>query len=220
MLSSKPQFEVILLAAGLSTRMGARNKMLLPVRGQPLIRHVAGRLIEADIGRVHAVTGFEAERVVDALGGLNLDIIFNAAFETGQMSSVSAGFRAMPKSTTGMMIALGDMPHLTAADYRLVADAFHADGGRQIAVPFFNGERGNPIVIPARFMSEIIDGELNAGCRKLIARRPNDILRVEVNSPAFVGDIDTPEDFARVRVSIPSEQLSQNSKGLELGPQG
>ena len=45
MLSSKPQFEVILLAAGLSTRMGARNKMLLPVRGQPLIRHVAGRLI-------------------------------------------------------------------------------------------------------------------------------------------------------------------------------
>ena len=169
--------------AGLSTRMGARNKMLLPVRGQPLIRHVAGRLIEADIGRVHAVTGFEAERIVDALRGLDLDIIFNADFATGQMSSVSAGLRAMPKSTTGVMIALGDMPHLTAADYRLVAGAFRADGGRHIVVPFFNGERGNPIVIPARFMSEITDGELNAGCRKLVARRPNDIFRVEVDRP-------------------------------------
>ena len=67
------KLDVVLLAAGLSTRMGARNKMLLPFGGKPLIRHVAERLIEADIGRVHAVTGFDGERVAEALQGLDLE---------------------------------------------------------------------------------------------------------------------------------------------------
>lgn len=212
-LSTPSKLDVVLLAAGLSTRMGARNKMLLPFRGKPLIRHVAERLIEADIGRVHAVTGFDSELVAEALQGLDLDIVFNPAFETGQMSSVSAGVRAAPKTTAGVMIALGDMPYLAAADYRLVADAFWADGGNQIAVPFFNGERGNPIIIPPRFIAEVIEGGLNAGCRKLVARRPNDVLRIEAELAAFIRDIDTPDDFDRATAPY----ASQTTKGLEVG---
>ncbi|MHB1104180.1 MAG: nucleotidyltransferase family protein [Devosia sp.] len=214
------QLDIILLAAGLSTRMGAENKMLLPFRGRPLVRRVAIRLLEADIGRIRVVTGFEANRVSAALAGLDLDIHFNPDFESGQMSSVRAGFRTLPEPTAGVMIALGDMPHLAAPDYRQVARAFLDDGGRQIAVPFFGEERGNPIVIPPRFVADVADGAINAGCRKLVRSRPDDILRVEVSRPAFIADIDTPDDFERATAGTPADREGQSLKGLEFGTQG
>lgn len=210
-----PPLDIVLLAAGLSSRMGARNKMLLPYLGQPLVRHVASQLLEAGIGRVHVVTGHEAQQTEAALHGLDVEFVYNPIYETGQMSSVRAGFWALPDSTAGVMIALGDMPRLEPQDYRRIAEAFFHDGGRQIAVPFFEGQRGNPIIIPPRFVPEVADGAFNAGCKKLVRERPDDVLPVRLASDACLGDIDTPDDYARIGAPPPPEP-----KGLELGTQG
>ena len=94
------------------------------------------------------------------------------------------------------MISLADMPTLTRDDYRALAKAFLDSGLEKIAIPFFEGERGNPIILPTRFISDIMTGEMNAGCRKLIADRPDDVLSVEVASAGFIRDIDTLRDYA------------------------
>ena len=69
----------ILLAAGMSQRMGGLNKLLLPIKGVPMVRHMALTLVAfADVSPL-VVLGHEAERVAAALDGIALTMITAAA---------------------------------------------------------------------------------------------------------------------------------------------
>ena len=199
MTDAAMETEVLLLAGGLSRRMGEPNKLLLDFAGQPLVRHVASRIQRAGFKTICVVTGYQANEVRSALDGLPISTCFNADYETGQASSVRSGLRGLaanrPGRATGVMVCLGDMPYLEAEDYQLVAQAFETSGRKSIVVPEFAGQRGNPIVIPPAFLTEAADGALNTGCRKLIQDRPQDVAALKVENAAFVRDIDTPADY-------------------------
>ena len=53
----------IVLAAGQSTRMGAENKLLQPLRGKPILRHAVEAQIEAGLSPVIVVTGHQRAEV-------------------------------------------------------------------------------------------------------------------------------------------------------------
>ena len=77
----------ILLAAGMSQRMGGLNKLLLPINGVPMVRRMALTLAAfADVPTV-VVLGHEAQRVAAVLDGIALTIITNVQYQSGQMSS-------------------------------------------------------------------------------------------------------------------------------------
>ncbi len=189
-----PKLDIILLAAGQSRRMGSGNKLLMPYQKTTLIRSVASTLIAAAIGDITVVTGFEAAKIRTALAGLNLGFCHNPSFETGQMSSVVAGSRALPQQA-GMMIALSDMPLLSPQDYQFLRDSFFEQDQARISIPYYGKERGNPIIIPAPMIPEITQGALHAGCRKLVSGNPDKIAKVPVSSTAYVWDIDNPSDY-------------------------
>jgi molybdenum cofactor cytidylyltransferase len=67
----------LLLAAGESRRMGKRNKLLLPVGGEPLLRRSARILLDSPVRQVVVVLGYQAERVRPALDGLALTVVEN-----------------------------------------------------------------------------------------------------------------------------------------------
>ena len=194
-MSAPSPIQAVLLAAGLSTRMGETNKLLLPYRGQPIVRCTAEALLAAGVEGLVVVTGHDAEAVGRALSGLALRTVFNPAYRDGQSGSVQVGAAALQPGGDGIMIALGDMPFLTAADYRLLMEAFRSAGSDRIAVPTFDGERGNPIIIPARLHDDLVGDGRIGGCRRLIEKRPDDVLRVPVMSSAFVRDVDTPDAY-------------------------
>jgi len=198
MWSVPEKLEVLLLAAGSSQRMGDANKLLLPFRGRPLIRHVAEQVLGADIGAITVITGHGAPEVSAALSGLPLTIAHNPDFAAGQMASVRHGFQLLARKNADTMVALGDMPLLKQADYRALFKAFRRQNGDKILIPFFNGERGNPIILPKRFAAEIASGALNAGCRRLTEKRPQDIRPLAVPSSAYVVDVDTPSEYETV----------------------
>ena len=77
----------VVLAAGNSTRMG-RNKLLLELDGEPVIRRAVGRAIDAGLSPVIVVLGFEADRVREVLSGLTHREVVNTEFEAGINSSV------------------------------------------------------------------------------------------------------------------------------------
>ncbi|MEH6475222.1 MAG: nucleotidyltransferase family protein [Sneathiella sp.] len=190
------KIDVILLAAGNSSRMGSENKLLMRHGRSTLIRHTAQQIINAKIGDLTVVTGFEADQVQRELQGLNLKFCHNLDHDTGQMSSVKAGSQVINPMSKGMMVALSDMPYLKPLDYRNIVRHFVANEGQKITVPFYGEERGNPIVIPAALISEIACGSLNAGCRKLVQNHPDKVIQVKFENSAYVSDIDTPADYA------------------------
>ena len=133
-----------------------------------------------------------------ALAGLPVRLRNNADFAQGQTSSVCAGLAALTQATDAVMVCLGDMVLLTSADYRELIARFALLTDHSILVPQYRGQRGNPVVIAQWRLPQIVLGQRNLGCRKLIAEHPEDVFVHESAHDRVVADLDTPEDYARL----------------------
>jgi CTP:molybdopterin cytidylyltransferase MocA len=74
-----PAITAIVLAAGASTRMG-RNKLLLEVEGETLVRRAVRAAAGAGLGRVVVVLGHDQARVRAQLDGLPCEMYDRALF--------------------------------------------------------------------------------------------------------------------------------------------
>lgn len=193
-------FDAIVLAAGVSSRMGAKNKLLLDWQGAPLVAHVVRCYVNALKGEVAVVTGFEADQIKDALKGLPVTLIHNASFETGQQSSVVTALRRT-STTAATLLGLGDQPLLEPDDLRWLMSVHQTHDPKKITVPNRNGIRGNPIVIPAGLRSRMLQNPHAPGCRRFTRENPELISNVESERPGFFTDIDTPGDYALLKAS-------------------
>ncbi len=210
-MTGDPPLDVVLLAAGSSTRMGAENKLLLAYGRSSVLRSVAEALLETAPRSLIVVLGHEAERVRTSLDGLGVDFVENPDHAQGQMSSVRAGCRAVRPGGAGTLVALGDMPALTARHYRALSAAFFQAGGDRILVPLVGGQRGNPIVLPPAQTAQVAEGALNAGCRRLIERHPELVEAFELGDPAFLADIDTPAAYSAALAATENQGARLNN---------
>jgi molybdenum cofactor cytidylyltransferase len=188
-------FSSVVLAAGMSTRMQGCNKLLLPAAGEPVIRRTVRAVLEARPRETIVVTGFQRREVGDALAGLPVRLQANPRFEQGQAASVAAGVAALAHAVDAVMICLGDMALLEAVDYRELIDAFAGIGDKSILLPQFDGQRGNPVLFASWLAPQVIGGECNPGCRRLIAERPQDVFVYQAAHDRFVIDLDNPQDY-------------------------
>jgi molybdenum cofactor cytidylyltransferase len=176
--------------------MGDRNKLLMDVGGGPMVRRVAATLLKSRVREVIAVLGHDSALVAAALAGLPLRIVVNDEYASGQMSSVRVGIAAIADDPTAIVVALADQPALETTDVDFLVDAFHALPAPKILVPVYGGQRGNPIVLPGMQRQALEAGGVNFGCRNLIERHPEAVVRIEAPNPHFVQDIDTPAAYA------------------------
>ncbi len=185
----------ILLAAGLSSRMGAQNKLLLEVKGEPLIRRVARVYRSFVDGPLTVVTGFEAERIRAALGGLTVRFAHNASFADGQPGSVATGLADAPQADL-LLIGLGDQPLLRAEDLSTLVASHRSAGGTKITIPVRAGQRGNPLVVPDALRARLTENPSRPGCMRFTREHPEHVHSADLEAPGFYADVDTPEDFA------------------------
>jgi len=192
---------VILLAAGLSRRMGEANKLLLDINGTPMVRHMA-ELYVSLFASLTIVTGYEADKIKAALSGLNDSFVHNQKFETGQQSSIRSGLSAIPLKGEGVLIALADQPYLTEDDIRNYAEAFLASSRDKIFIPYFEDERGNPVIFPVSILKKMkaIGDPINY--RKFVDENPHLTTKYQAPTRHFVEDIDTQDDLNRLSVNI------------------
>jgi molybdenum cofactor cytidylyltransferase len=186
----------VVLAAGLSTRMG-RQKLLLPLGGQPVVRwSVEGVLPYAQ--DVVVVTGRDSAAVREALAGLPVRFVENPSPESGQSSSIAVGVGALAPATRAVLIVLGDQPRTPRSVVPALIGARDRTG-KAVVVPVYRGVRGTPVLFGAEVFAELRALHGDAGARSLVTARPERVTAVEIDSPMPV-DVDTPEDLARVHV--------------------
>src|SRR3954471_572338 len=108
---TQPQIAAIILAAGMSSRMG-RSKALLPFGGKPLLACVIQTFAAAgDIAPIVVVTGHEADAILKILQPLPVHPLHNPAYASGGMvSSIQTGVAAVADEVDAFFIAPGDQP--------------------------------------------------------------------------------------------------------------
>jgi molybdenum cofactor cytidylyltransferase len=193
----------IVLAAGLSRRMGGPNKLLLPLAGAPLVRRTVDALSRHPFAEIVVVTGHDAPNVEEALRGAEVRLVHNAAYEDGQMSSVRAGLAALSVPSMGVVVALGDQPLLTPEDLATLAAAFLAHPECQVLVPTFQGARGNPIVLSRANVANILARSGNFGCRQFVEKNQELVTTFEMPNDHVLRDVDRPEDYAALLTGPP-----------------
>jgi len=200
-MTGKLQLEVILLAAGQSRRMGTKNKLLITVDGEPLVRRSA-QLYRRFTDKVFVVLGYEADQVRAALDGVAVRCIENAAYADGQKSSVQCGFTNVSGAGDAIIVALADQPLLSSEDLDGLITAFAESDRQRIMIPFCGDARGNPILIPSAFLKSLKDDVQDLACRKFIAANPHLTRRYDAPNDHFTTDLDTPDDARRMGIVV------------------
>ncbi|MEC5324780.1 MULTISPECIES: molybdopterin-binding/glycosyltransferase family 2 protein [unclassified Aurantimonas] len=212
----EPVVDIVILAAGRSSRMGGPNKLLSTFEGVPLIRRSAETALAAKrAGHVRVVVGHMREEIVAALGDLAIDIVENPVFADGLSTSLKAGFAASSEAD-GVLVMLADQPFLTPADLDRLIAAFVPSGAGSIAAAFDRGRRRNPVVVSTVYRPEIMALSGDVGAQGVIADHPDAVVEVEIGAAASV-DVDTQEAVhaAGGRVTQERHNASWQSESLK-----
>jgi molybdenum cofactor cytidylyltransferase len=190
----------IVLAAGMSTRLG-QPKHLIKVGGKTLLARVVAAALESELSEVVLVIGYEAGKVLAALGSLGcherLRTVVNERYEAGMAGSLQAGLLPVKDQYPAVMFLLGDQPLIDAGALNLLLRRFWS-ADKDICVPVQGEKRGNPVCFSRCFYEQILGIQGDTGAREIIRRHPEDVLWVEIDSSSFFFDIDRPEDLERL----------------------
>ncbi len=198
-MANESTIGAIVLAAGESRRMGTQ-KLLLPYAGRRVIEHIADATLSSRVDHTIVVTGFQPERIREALDGFAVTIAQNDNYAEGMLTSIRTGLAALPEDLEAFMVVLGDQPSLSSKIIDFLIDGFRASP-KGIVVPYINDDSGHPIIIDATYREEVMTKFDDTGLRGLIYGRPEEVHRLPVTDPGVLRDMDTPEDYEReVRV--------------------
>jgi molybdenum cofactor cytidylyltransferase len=175
--------------------MGGANKLVATIAGKPLVRTAAEAALASRAASVTVVTGHRAAEVEAALAGLDVGMVHNPDYADGLSTSLRAGLQALPGDIDGVVVMLADMPGIDAETIDRLIAALAPEAGAGIAVPTWQGRRGNPVVWAARFIPELMAVAGDTGGRHLIEAHPESVVEVELG-PAVALDIDTPRELA------------------------
>jgi CTP:molybdopterin cytidylyltransferase MocA len=191
----------IILAAGLSSRMG-RPKALLPASpgGPTFVRHLAENLLEGGVADVIVVgrPDDDALRAEVERAGTGVRLVVNAHAEDGQLSSTIAGLNAADRpGVHGVMVTPVDTPLIQAATARALLTIF-ATRGPLIVRATYHGRHGHPVIFGRRVFDALRHADPAFGAKAVVRARTADLVDVEVDDPGVLHDIDEPGDYARV----------------------
>ena len=189
----------VLLAGGLSRRFGADNKLLADVGGTPMVGRIAREILAGGVDPLIVVTGAEHDAYAAALKGLAVRLVPNPLWDEGMGGSIAAGVRALPGDCHGAFIVPADMPNLTAAVLRRLAEAFvHEEGARVVVPVTAGGGQRNPVLWPRHYFAGLAALSGSKGGKSLLDTLGDARLDVAFDDESLFADIDTPDDYARL----------------------
>ncbi|ADL12021.1 molybdenum cofactor cytidylyltransferase [Acetohalobium arabaticum] len=183
----------IVLAAGMSTRLG-KTKQLLSIGEQTIIERVIDNLLAVDLDEVVVVVGHEAPKVKKVLNNRDIKISYNPDYRSGQSTSLIRGLQSINNKCSGILCALGDQPLVKAKTLNRLIVEFKR-GQDLIVVPEYKEQRGNPVIFDSQLKPEMLKLEGDQGARTLIKKYHVQSKRVRVSDRGVVFDIDTKVDY-------------------------
>ena len=209
----------IILAAGNSTRMGFPKALLRDAEGETFVARVASSLWLGGLRDIVVVTGRDHDAVSEALSSARdsrgVRIVRNEDPSRGQLSSLWAGLDACPPDAEALAVTLVDVPMLAPSTVAAVVDEWTRSRA-PIVRPEYRGRRGHPVIFDRTLFEELRQAPLESGARVVVSAHYQEIVNVPVEDPGCVEDVDTPEEYERVR----RQKTEDRRQKAEDGGQG
>ena len=193
----------VVLAAGTSSRMG-RNKLLLDVGGEPLVKRVVRTAVDAGLDPVIVVLGHEAAEVTRAIGDVPHRETTNERFAESPRYSLQCGIASVPGDCVGAVVLLGDMPFVTKEMVREISSKV-GERGPQGRGPLLVVSRYGDVQAPPTFYSFSLFEEisrLSSGCGKKVVEGHLASAAVLSWPAEVLADVDVESDYARAKAAI------------------
>ena len=178
----------VVLAGGCSTR-AKLNKLLLEVDRKPLICHTINT-ISPFVDRVVVVTGRYHDELCKVI--TNAEIVFNSNHELGMFSSVLAG--AKTALGNDVLLIPGDITNVSEPSIRALLK-----GNKAIRIPSFEGVTGHPVYLSKEMVDKLIKEPIDSRLCDFIAKHNDEVEIIEVNDKFINFDVDTIEDYNKLR---------------------
>ena len=164
-----------------------------------MLRMVTEAACATELDQVVVVVGAHAESVKQAVSDLDVDLVVNVAWRKGMSTSVKAGIGVLNAEIQATLLVLADQPALTPNLLRALVTRYRTTGA-QIVAPYYEGQRGNPVLFDRTLFPELLAIEGDQGGRAVVARHQHDIEQVEIEDPSPFMDVDTRKDYEAMQI--------------------
>jgi molybdenum cofactor cytidylyltransferase len=186
----------VILSGGASSRMGS-PKALLPYRGKTFLEHLLGATRHPKLSARRVVLGPDAEAIQKAVALSPAEVVINADWGLGQLSSIQAALRSLPAGTHGILLSLIDHPLITATLVDGLIEEFYKSHA-PIVLPTFCGRRGHPVIFSATLYQELLEAPLDVGARAVVWAHRMEVRECDTSEEGCVLNVNDPEALARL----------------------
>jgi molybdenum cofactor cytidylyltransferase len=203
--NSNFKYFVLILSAGESRRMGLFPKALLDCgNGKRFLENIIDSVcvLNPEPAGCYVILGYHREKILSEIDLGTCEAIINPAPESGMLSSIITGLKAVYNShennnTRGILMTLVDHPLVKPETYQAILDEAVKNPGC-IVIPTHNNRKGHPVFFPEEIFEDLLNCPVDQGARWAVRKNSHRIKLVEVNDEGIYSDIDTPEIYASI----------------------
>lgn len=142
------------------------------------------------VDELRVVVGAHNTEILKELEGIDFKTVVCPNADEGMSASLACGLSGeLPQ--IGWLIALGDMPGIAARTYEHVGQALRE--GAVAARPVSRGQPGHPVGVAASLCARLRQVQGPKGLGALLNSRDVGTVRLDVDDPGCVLDVDRPE---------------------------
>jgi CTP:molybdopterin cytidylyltransferase MocA len=192
-------------AGGRSERMG-RPKLALPLGDRTVLEHVVAALRNAAVENVLVVVGPHVPELASLAAKSGADALLLTEATADMRATVEHGLRWLEehrhrRDDDALLLVPADHPTLSPNVVRQLVQEREANPAATIVIPTFGGRRGHPVLFAWSHVAAIRAFPQGQGINAYVRQQPAAILEVAVASTDILDDLDTPEDYERLRLS-------------------
>lgn len=185
----------VILSGGASRRMGT-PKALLPYRDRTFLEHLLSVTDHPRIGWRRVVLGADAQAIAESVELPADEVVINANWEAGQLSSIQCALRSLPAGTEGILLCLIDHPLISGELVGELVERFYSSR-KDIVLPLYKGRRGHPVIFAARLYEELLSAPLETGARAVVWAHSEEVCEMETSEEGCILNLNDPDTLAK-----------------------
>ena len=188
-MKNSKDLAVVILAAGISSRLGNITKQLLVYKNETLLKIVVKKALEIS-KNVFVVLGHEKEKCEKELEDFDVNIIYNSNYKKGMGSTLSLGIKHT-KEFNYTMVMLCDQPFIPISHFQVLKENIQNEN---IIASLYEKNKSAkvPAIFPKKYYDELLKLDADFGAEEILQKES--CINIQLKKD-FCIDIDTLEDM-------------------------